>query len=181
MLHAYVVRFDVTENFENFLNFGGTKQGLNENGGNQSNCTCPGLRTGWTSVVGLGRTTSAARYELPVKHYTCMLVRREAEKPGEHLHRCACTCPCMQRCGCGAHFPGEPPNLSNDPIHCHCVFPSEKQKHHLQVHQFLAVFLLLPSCHREMVWNKTRWLKCMVFKTLKWYQIRQCERTKGKK
>lgn len=55
------------------------KKFLNKNGGNQSNCTCPGLRTGCGSAE--------ARYELPVKHYTCMLVRREAEKPGEHLHR----------------------------------------------------------------------------------------------
>jgi len=31
MLHAYTARFDVTENLENFLDFGGTKQGPSNN------------------------------------------------------------------------------------------------------------------------------------------------------
>ena len=30
MLHVYVVKFDVTQNLENFLHFGWTKQGQDE-------------------------------------------------------------------------------------------------------------------------------------------------------
>ena len=38
-------------------------------------------------VVRGGSEYYSAAYQLPVKHCACMLVRGEAEKPGQHLHR----------------------------------------------------------------------------------------------
>ena len=38
-------------------------------------------------VVRSGREYYSVAYQLPVKHCDCMLVRGEAEKPGQRLHR----------------------------------------------------------------------------------------------
>jgi len=40
-----------------------------------------------TMVVRSGSEYYSVAYQLPVKHCDCMLVRGEAEKPGQRLHR----------------------------------------------------------------------------------------------
>lgn len=130
------------------------KKFLNKNGGNQSNCTCPGLRTGCGSAE--------ARYELPVKHYTCFVGAQGGRKawgaPASVF--CACTCPCMQHCGCGAHFyiffPRLHPNISNDPIHCQCVFCPFFLKKNPTVFSCIDFlpFSHLSGCHPEMVYTE---------------------------